>query len=125
MLGILFATGDTRALDPILSALDWGKYAGAADKYKTSQKTVADGDAALKDVLFQAAMWSLGANGKDDAGVLGYMEKVFLDPLAPKGRVMWLGVVFGNKIKPEKYKLELPAKAEDSTEEGWEMTNDE
>ena len=108
--GYYFATGDTKALDPIISALDWGKYAGAADKYKTSQKTAADGDAALKDVLFQAAMWSLGANGREDAGVLGYMEKVFADPQAPKGRVMWVGVIL-SKVKPEKYKLEVEGKA--------------
>jgi len=105
--GYYFASGDTKALDPILSALDWGKYAGAADKYKTSQKTAADGDAALKDVLFQTAIWSLGANGKEDAGVFQYMGKVFLDPQTSKLRVLWVGVVL-NKIKPEKYKLVLP-----------------
>ena len=92
-------------MDPIIATLDWSQYAGAVDKYKTSKKTAQDRDAALKDAAFGTVLWSLGSNGKDDAGVLAHMEEIFSDPATSKTRKMWLGVIL-SKIKPEKYKLE-------------------
>lgn len=105
--GAYFATGDPGTLDPIISTLDLGKYAGALNKYTTSQKTPEDREAAIMDAIFGAAMWSLSSNARKDAGILAYMEKVFADPNMPKSQSIWLGGIL-SKIKPEKYKLANP-----------------
>ncbi len=106
--GWFFATGDPAALDPIVATLEFGEYAGALKKFSASKKTDADKAAALKDAIFGAAMWSLGANGKDDGRITAHLEEVFANPLTPKSRSMWLAVVLG-QLKPDKYKVELSA----------------
>jgi tetratricopeptide (TPR) repeat protein len=106
--GWFFATGDAAALDPIVAALDFGEYAGALKKYPASKKTEADKEAAFKDAIFGAAMWSLGANAKDDEKITAHLEEVLANPLTPKSRSMWLGVVL-SQLKPDKYKVELSA----------------
>jgi hypothetical protein len=74
--GWYFATGDTAALDPIVSVLDFGEYSGAAKRYATSEKTEADRTAAYTDAMFGAAMWSLEANGREDARIVEHLETV-------------------------------------------------
>jgi tetratricopeptide (TPR) repeat protein len=104
--GWFFATGDPAALDPIVAALDFGEYAGALKKYAASKKTDADKDAAFKDAIFGAAMWSLGANGKEDENITAHLEEILANPLTPKSRSIWLAVVL-SQLKPDKYKVEL------------------
>lgn len=104
--GWFFATGDTAALDPIVSALDLGQYAGALKKYKTSQHTDEDRQAAMKDAIFGAAMWSLGANGSEDPRIAKRIRILFFDPQTPKARKAWLGVLFA-KVSPNISKQEL------------------
>ena len=114
--GWFFATGDTTALDPIISALEFGEFAGAAKKYAKSKKTNADRDAAYKDAMFDAAMWSLRVNAKEDAKITEHLEKVFADPLTPKSRGLWLAIIL-SQLKPDEYKVNLDkgAKGESSS----------
>ena len=104
--GWFFATGDTAALDPIISALGFGEHAGAIKRYATSKKTEADRMAAYKDAMFEAAMWSLGANGREDNRILEHLEAVFADERTPQLRSMWLALVL-SKLKPEVYTVEF------------------
>jgi len=112
--GWYFATGDTAALDPIVSVLDFGEYSGAAKRYATSEKTEADRTAAYTDAMFGAAMWSLEANGREDARIVEHLETVFADPKTPLLRGIWLATAL-SKLRPEKYKLEFEQGAEAGT----------
>jgi hypothetical protein len=91
--GWYFATGDLTALDQIIGALDFGQYAGALKKYPTSAKTEADRDAAMKDAVFGAAMWSLGVNGHENPDIARHIRIAFFDPKTPEKRKIWLGEV--------------------------------
>lgn len=104
--GWFFATGDTAALDPIISTLDLGQYAGALKRYKSSAHTDEDKQAAMKDAIFGVAMWSLGANGADDSRIAKHIRILFFDPQTPKSRKMWLGILFA-KVSPDISKHEL------------------
>jgi hypothetical protein len=104
--GWYFATGDTAALDPIISALDFGRYAGARKRYQTSQKTEEDRRAAVKDAIFGAAMWSLGANGTEDRRVARHLTGLFFDPQTPPSRKAWLAVILA-KVSPDRSPQEL------------------
>jgi len=104
--GWFFATGDTAALDPIVATLDLGEYAGALKKYSASKKTAADKEAAYKDAIFGAAMWSLGANAKEDEKITAHLEEIFVNPQTSKSRGLWLAVIL-SQLKPDKYKVEL------------------
>ncbi|MBI5382174.1 MAG: hypothetical protein HZA31_09775 [Opitutae bacterium] len=104
--GYFFATGDTAALDPIITALAFGKYAGALERYKTSGKTKEDKAAAYKDAIFGSAMWSLGANAKEDPRIAAHLEKVFNDPATPKDQGLWLAAIL-SKLMPQKYTMNL------------------
>jgi hypothetical protein len=98
--GWYFATGDTAALDPIISALDYGQYAGALKRYPNSPQTQKDREAAVKDAIFQAALWSLGANGSEDPRIAKRIRIMFYSPATPKSRTVWLGVAFA-KASPD------------------------
>ena len=104
--GWFFATGDNTALDPIISALDFDEFAGAAKRYATSKKTKADQDAAYKDAMFSAAMWSLEANAKEDRKILAHLEEVFTNPQTQKSRSLWLAVIL-SRLKPDEYKVDF------------------
>ena len=57
--GCFFATGDEAPIRRIVSALNYAKYAGAMDRYETSQKTADDREQAYNDAIFCAAVSSL------------------------------------------------------------------
>ena len=88
--GWFFATGDPAALDPIVATLDFGEYAGALKKYSASKKTEADKQAAYQDAIFSAALWSLGANGREDQKITAHLEEVLANPQTSKSRGLWL-----------------------------------
>lgn len=98
--GWYFATGDMAALDPIVSALDLGQYAGALKRYPTSPKKEEDRQAAIKDAIFGAAMWSLTANGRDNPDIARRIRILFFAPHTPQARRLWLGVIF-TKVSPD------------------------
>jgi tetratricopeptide (TPR) repeat protein len=102
--GYFFATGDAAALNPIIGALDLGQFLGAMEKYRNGQRSDADKEAALKEAMFGAAMWSLQANGKEDQKVLAHLEKNFHSTQTPDSRKTYLATIL-SKILPEKYKL--------------------
>jgi len=54
-----FATGDTRAVRRIITALAYMSDVGAAKAYASSRQTDADRARAMRDALFQTASWSL------------------------------------------------------------------
>jgi tetratricopeptide (TPR) repeat protein len=112
--GWFFATGDPAALDPIIATLDLGEYAGALKKYAASKKTDADKQAAYKDAIFSAALWSLGANGKEDEKITAHLEEVLANPQTSKSRALWLGAILG-QLKPDKYKVEVSAGSKDQS----------
>jgi hypothetical protein len=92
--GWFFATGEVTALDPIVSTLDFGKYAGALNKYKASRQTDEDRLAAFKDAMFGAALWSLRANAKEDPRISKHLEELLLNPKTPESRKPWLSLIF-------------------------------
>jgi hypothetical protein len=92
--GWFFATGDTAALDSIISALDLGKDAGALKKYPSSAKTDADKQAAMNDAVFEAALWSLGSIGRSNHDVAKHIAILFFSEKTPKDRKIWLGTLF-------------------------------
>jgi hypothetical protein len=92
--GWFFATGDTAAVDAIISALDLGKDAGALKKYPTSAKTDADKRAAMNDAIFEAALWSLGSIGRTNHDVAKRIAIQFFSEKTPKNRKIWLGTLF-------------------------------
>lgn len=102
--GWYFATGDLAALDPILSALEFGEYVGALERYPTSKKTEADRAAAIKESIFKAAMWSLEANGREDAKIVAHMEQKVAGPPLPQERIIWLATLL-SRLRPETYKV--------------------
>ena len=104
--GWYFATGDTAALDAIISALDYAKYAGALKRYPNSEHTEADRAAAIKDAIFGAALWSLGANGREDPLIAKHIRILFYSPATPSARKVWLGVIFA-KASPNVSQHEL------------------
>lgn len=74
--GYFFATGDDAPIRRIVSALNYGKYAGALERYKTSKKTADDKKQAYYDVICRAAIWSLAANCRQHPRVKGICEKL-------------------------------------------------
>lgn len=92
--GWFFATGDTAALDAIISALDLGKDAGALKKFPTSAQTDADRQAAMNDAIFEAAMWSLTSIGRTNHDVAKHIAIVFFSEKTPKDRKIFLGPLF-------------------------------
>ncbi len=104
--GWFFATGDTAALDSIISALDLGKDAGALKRFPTSAKTDADRQAALNDAIFGAAMWSLGSIGRTNHDVAKHIAILFFSEKTPKDRKLWLGPLFV-KTSPDIPRQEL------------------
>jgi hypothetical protein len=92
--GWFFATGDTAAVDAVISALDLGKDAGALKKYPTSAKAQADKRAAMNDAIFGAAMWSLGSIGRTNHDVAKRIAILFFSATTPKDRKIWLGTLF-------------------------------
>ena len=106
--GWYFATGDTAALDPIIGTLDLGKDAGALKRYASSRKTATDRQAAMNDAIFGAALWSLGANGREDPRVAKHIRICFFAADTPKPRKMWLGVVMA-KASPDIPAAEIEA----------------
>ena len=106
--GWYFATGDTAALDPIIGTLDLGKDAGALKRYASSRKTAADKQAAMNDAIFGAALWSLGANGREDPRVAKHIRICCFAADTPEPRKMWLGVVM-TKASPDVPAAEIEA----------------
>jgi len=94
--GYYFATGDTRALDRIISTLENARYAGAMKKYASGPKTEEAQAEAVKEVIFQAAMWSLNSNAQSDPVMARHLQVVASNPLTPRLTALGLQHILRN-----------------------------
>jgi hypothetical protein len=104
--GHFMATGDEKPIRRIVSAFSLSKYAGAAERFKTSEKTEQDKKEAFLDATFQAAKWSLESNCRQHPKVLQHCEAMLVDRQLSDDQRLWLGVVLA-KVKPDKYGVKL------------------
>jgi hypothetical protein len=77
-LGRFCASGQASCIRPLVGALKFSEYAGAAENFKSSKKTDADKRIAIYDATYQAAMWSLEAYCRQDPKVFAIC-KDFID----------------------------------------------
>ena len=99
-----FATGDSVPIRRIVYALNYDKYLGALERYKSSKKTQQDRDEALRESVFEAARWSLESNIQQHKRVAMIVEGIFLDGQITQPERVWLAAVL-SKALPEKYEL--------------------
>ena len=98
--GWFFATGDRAALEPIIRTLDYVTAVGAMDRYKSGPKTPETKAAAVQEVLFRAAAWSLSANARENPDVLQALQAAAKDPQAPHVRQVGLARLIANAAAP-------------------------
>lgn len=82
--GFYFATGDTRALDKIITTLEYARYDGAMKKYSGGAQTEEDLAAATKEAMYLSSMWSLDSNAKADPIVARYLQTFMVNSLIPR-----------------------------------------
>lgn len=105
--GYFMATGKAEPIRRIVMAFNLSPYAGALDKYKTSQKTEEDKKAAYLDVTLKAACWSLQSNCKKH----------------PRVREICEAFLAGNNLNPmERRWLDTMLKQQDATPKKFEDT---
>lgn len=95
--GWFYGSGNPAALDPIVSALDYGKYAGAF--FEVSKQTTEAGRQqamknAIKDAIFGYALSSLYTSAKEDPVVAEHLRLLLDDPQTPSYRKIWLYSIF-------------------------------
>lgn len=91
--GWFFATGDQKALDPIVEALDLAPFAGGRERFATSARTSEDRLAARRDAVYAAATRSLTANVKADPFIARHVESLLRDPRTPPTRAAALAEI--------------------------------
>lgn len=108
-----FATGDVRAVERVVAALRWMTCHGAAARLDGS-KAPEDRDRAARDLLCQAASWSLRALMKQHPPLKRVCEDIFdeceLDPVARVGLAMCL-----ESVDPEGWRVELDPETQVAT----------
>jgi len=77
--GYFFATGDAAPIRRIISALNNYQYVGSLERYKTSQKTAEGAKQAFDEIVFRAALWSLGSNCQQHPRVMQICRKLAQD----------------------------------------------
>ena len=103
------ATGQFEPIKKIIDTLEYGKYSGAIDAYKNSEKTELDREKAILDSTFQAARWSISSNIQQYELVKKYCIYSFINDEYPDEVKMWLGVILSKQV-PDRFKM---AKGED------------
>ena len=104
--GYFFASGDVNGLHPIITALDFGKYTGSIDAYKTSKKTAEDQKKAWLEATWRAAMWSLESNARQHPPVMQYLEDQLRGGKLSKDETAYVGFIM-SRLKPDKYKIDV------------------
>jgi len=104
--GAYFATGDPSAIRRIISALEFQKDSGAIARFQSSHQTEADKRAALNEAIFQAAMWSLTANSKQDEEVFAACKALLAPDKLPNGERMFLAIAL-SQARPDEIKVDL------------------
>ena len=100
-----FATSDEAAVRRVVSAFDLSAHEGAAERFKSSQKTARDRRAAYQDIAFKAAQASLADNCGRYPEVLRLCDKFYGGDTLNKTENLWLGMIL-SKAAPAKYKIE-------------------
>jgi alkylhydroperoxidase/carboxymuconolactone decarboxylase family protein YurZ len=88
-----FASGDPVCIRRIISALEYSKYSGSINKFKSSKQTGADKKAAFYDAIFQAAMWSLESNCKRDEKIYSVCKELLFSHQLTEGEKLFLTFV--------------------------------
>lgn len=101
-----FASGNPLPIRRIVSALGYEKYSSGLEKYKSSKKTKEDEKAAIYDSIFQAAMWSLQSNCKQDETVYTICKELFFSHELNETEKMWL-VLALSKARPDKFAVKI------------------
>jgi hypothetical protein len=101
-----FASGNPVPIRRIISALEYEKYSGALEKYKSSEKTKEDEKAAVYDSIFQAAMWSIESNCKQDQNIYTICKELFFSHELNETEKLWL-VMALSKAKPKEFAVKL------------------
>ena len=98
--GWFFATGDQRALAPIIASLDLAPFAGGRERYETSARTSDDRLAARRDAVYAAATRSLTANARADPFIARHLEALRRDPRTPPARAAGLAEILKAGLAP-------------------------
>ena len=101
-----FASGNPVPIRRIISALEYEKYSGALKRYRSSQKTKQDEKAATYDSIFQAAMWSLESNCKQDKDIYTTCKELFFSHELNQTEKLWL-VLALSKARPDEFEVKF------------------
>jgi len=99
-----FATGEAVPVRRIVAALNYAEYAGALDRFATSEKTEKDRNDALLEVVFKAAMWSLESNARQHRRVGEILEQFYFSGELTRSEKLWLSAILA-KAMPDKYEF--------------------
>lgn len=72
--GTFSANGSYKPILKLIQTLDYTKYQGDLDKYKTSAKTAEDRQNAINNAIYDAVIWSITSNCKQQILVKEYCE---------------------------------------------------
>ena len=103
--GYFFASGEVAPIRRIISAFELADDFGAAERFAESKQTKADEDAALRDAVFQSAMWSLESNCSQHPLVLEHCERIVKTKLTTN-ELTYLVMIL-SKLKPDSYSIEF------------------
>ena len=103
-----FASGEEKPVRQIVGALEYGKYAGAIERYQKSEKTDKDRDEAVQEAVFKAALWSLESNAKQHRRVGEILEHIYFEGSLSQQEKLWLSFVL-SKAMPDKYEFNSPS----------------
>ena len=104
---VYFATGESRAVRKVISALEYLTDVGAAARFRETGQTDEDRARAQRDAIFQAASWSLGSLMQAHAPLRALCERMFDEPglLTPNERI-GLALVL-QKIDPARWDVKI------------------
>lgn len=102
--GDFFATGEAMPIRRIVYALNYDKYLGALERFKSSKQTTMDRDEAIREGIFDAACWSLESNVKQHHRVAEIIEGIFWEGKISHSEQLWLSQILAKGL-PDKYEL--------------------
>ena len=105
--GAFFATGKPAMIEPIIGALELYKYTGSLEAIKKGDQSKQKVDEAILEAVFQAAVWSLTANGRDHDVVKQVLIAKFKAANTRKDIQYCVGMIL-SQIDPQNFKVEQP-----------------
>jgi len=107
--GRFFATGDQMPIRQIVSALEYGRYQGARQRYLDAAATATSGALFYEfymESIFAAAMWSLEVNAKTHPLIKEYCEGLLRSGKLAENEYAWLAIVL-SKVSPELWHVDF------------------